>query len=427
SSYALTNFDVQYWNGSAWAAVPGGAVTGNDKVWRKFTFASLTTSKIRVNVTNVAGDNHTQIVEVEAWTATSGSSSAQTHWLVTDQLGTPRMIFDQSGSFANVKRHDYLPFGEELMAGVSGRSASEGYGGGDGVRQQFTSKERDIEIGLDYFLARYYSSTQGRFTGVDCYDVNLERQQAQNEREAQSLLIKFIRNPQRWNHYSYGLNNPVKYVDPNGQQPQDSLELNFERDVKALMSHQITEDEFRSRMNARGVGAAVGMAILAVAYIGWEAGMTVLVYASTHPEQVEQVTMDLTMASTGSPAPGNPGTLTLSGTTRLTVQEAASGARVAAQVGANFIESPHVGAEIVGTTGNYIGKSIDLMGVPEAFVSRNWGNGAKFFDSILHHVNKSVDYVAIDLTGATKSQITAIRTYVSSLTKEQQAKIIYVR
>jgi RHS repeat-associated protein len=30
-----------------------------------------------------------------------------------------------------------------------------------------TQKERDIETGLDYFGARYYASTQGRFTSVD--------------------------------------------------------------------------------------------------------------------------------------------------------------------------------------------------------------------------------------------------------------------
>jgi len=35
------------------------------------------------------------------------------------------------------------------------------------VRQHFTQKERDNETGLDYFLARYYSSTQGRFTSPD--------------------------------------------------------------------------------------------------------------------------------------------------------------------------------------------------------------------------------------------------------------------
>jgi RHS repeat-associated protein len=33
--------------------------------------------------------------------------------------------------------------------------------------QKFTSKERDIETALDYFLARYYSSAQGRFTSPD--------------------------------------------------------------------------------------------------------------------------------------------------------------------------------------------------------------------------------------------------------------------
>jgi RHS repeat-associated protein len=88
------------------------------------------------------------------------------NWLVTDQLGTPRMIVDQSGSLANVARHDYLPFGEELTSqGL--RSTTSGFSASDGVRQKFTSKERDNETGLDYFGVRYYASTQGRFTGVD--------------------------------------------------------------------------------------------------------------------------------------------------------------------------------------------------------------------------------------------------------------------
>ena len=38
------------------------------------------------------------------------------HWLVDDQLGTPRMVFDHTGGLAATKRHDYLPFGEELVA-----------------------------------------------------------------------------------------------------------------------------------------------------------------------------------------------------------------------------------------------------------------------------------------------------------------------
>src|SRR6185437_11060628 len=93
--------------------------------------------------------------------------AARVQWLVPDHLGTPRIILDQTGSIANLKRHDYLPFGEELPAGTGGRTAAMGYMGTDNVRQQFTEKERDVETGLDYFGARYYQSIQGCFTSVD--------------------------------------------------------------------------------------------------------------------------------------------------------------------------------------------------------------------------------------------------------------------
>lgn len=94
-----------------------------------------------------------------------------------------------------------LPFGEELFAGTGGRTAAQGYSVSDGVRQKFTQKERDNETNLDYFLARYYSSTQGRFISPDplsapaCAHPNV---------------------PQSWNLYTYVLNNPLNLVDPDG-------------------------------------------------------------------------------------------------------------------------------------------------------------------------------------------------------------------
>ena len=55
-----------------------------------------------------------------------------------------------TGQQGEVKgRYDYQPFGEEFSVGRAG------YGGG-GVRQKFTQKERDDEIGLDFFGASYY-------------------------------------------------------------------------------------------------------------------------------------------------------------------------------------------------------------------------------------------------------------------------------
>lgn len=137
-------------------------------------------------------------------------------WLVSDHLGTPRMVFDQTGTLANVKRHDYLPFGEELFAGTGGRTVAQGYSAADGVRQQFTSKERDIETGLDYFGARYYSSTQGRFVSVDPLDPVLGKQGANYNEEAQREFRAYLAQPQRWNRYTYCLNNPLRHVDPDG-------------------------------------------------------------------------------------------------------------------------------------------------------------------------------------------------------------------
>src|SRR4029453_14584458 len=64
--YGVTAFDIQYWNGSAWVTVPGGSVTGNNKVWTQVTFSAITTDKIRVQVNNSLA-NYSRLVEVEAW------------------------------------------------------------------------------------------------------------------------------------------------------------------------------------------------------------------------------------------------------------------------------------------------------------------------------------------------------------------------
>jgi RHS repeat-associated protein len=96
-------------------------------------------------------------------------------------------------------RYDYLPFGEELGSGIGSRTVGMGYSAADSTKQKFTQKERDSESGLDYFLARYYSSPQGRFTSVD------------NPRYAKAT------DPQTWNLYAYVRNGPLNKIDPDGR------------------------------------------------------------------------------------------------------------------------------------------------------------------------------------------------------------------
>ncbi|HKP71648.1 MAG TPA: discoidin domain-containing protein, partial [Pyrinomonadaceae bacterium] len=66
TTLGLLDFEVQYWDGTAWQTVPGGSVVGNDKVWRKFTFPEVATTRIRVYVTN-SRPSFSRIVEVEAY------------------------------------------------------------------------------------------------------------------------------------------------------------------------------------------------------------------------------------------------------------------------------------------------------------------------------------------------------------------------
>jgi RHS repeat-associated protein len=79
-----------------------------------------------------------------------------------------------------------------------------------GRRSRSTGKERDAETGLDYFLARYMSSPQGRFTSPDPFNVVLDS-------EDRDEFNSYLANPQSWNRYSYVWNNPLKYVDPLGE------------------------------------------------------------------------------------------------------------------------------------------------------------------------------------------------------------------
>ena len=103
-----------------------------------------------------------------------------------DHLGSPRILTDSAG--VRVQGQHFLPFGEEMPVE-----------GGTNTRK-FTGHERDAETGLDYMLARYYSAQLGRFLAVD-----------PSRRSASRL------NPQSWNRYSYSLNNPINFLDPDGQ------------------------------------------------------------------------------------------------------------------------------------------------------------------------------------------------------------------
>jgi RHS repeat-associated protein len=72
----------------------------------------------------------------------------------------------------------------------------------ESVRSRYTGKERDTESGNDYFGARYYASSMGRFMSPD----------------PSQLYYADPTNPQSFNLYSYGRNNPLINTDPSGME-----------------------------------------------------------------------------------------------------------------------------------------------------------------------------------------------------------------
>jgi RHS repeat-associated protein len=69
---------------------------------------------------------------------------------------------------------------------------------------KFTGKERDAESGLDYFGARYYASSMGRWMSPDWAD------------KPEAVPYSSLDNPQSLNLYGYVLNNPLSHADKDG-------------------------------------------------------------------------------------------------------------------------------------------------------------------------------------------------------------------
>jgi len=140
-------------------------------------------------------------------------------YLTEDALGSPRII---TNSYGPVKsRRDFLPFGEELHAGLGSRNTNQKYSASDdNTAQKFTGYRRDSETGLDFAQSRYYSPMHGRFTSPDEFKGGPDELfDFEEDASANPTFYADLTNPQSLNKYQYTYNNPYKYTDPNGHCP----------------------------------------------------------------------------------------------------------------------------------------------------------------------------------------------------------------
>ncbi len=110
------------------------------------------------------------------------------HFQVIDPLGTRHV---QTNSIAwPEEQFTNLPFRDGMTASPAPNPPPDT--AEDSTPLHFTGKERDAESGNDYFGARYYASTMGRFTSPD----------------PSQLYFADPSNPQSLNLYNYVQNNP---------------------------------------------------------------------------------------------------------------------------------------------------------------------------------------------------------------------------
>jgi RHS repeat-associated protein len=156
------------------------------------------------------------------------ATNVGTSYLTADYLGSTRVATNSTGGA--IARHDYLPFGEEIPAGIgANRTSGVGYVVTDDTTQRFTQKERDSESGLDYFGARYYSSPQGRFTSTDPVTVTPQR----------------FHDAQRFNGYAYTRDNPLRFIDPRGEDVRLSGDL---EEAKKQLKYILGTDDADKRV-----------------------------------------------------------------------------------------------------------------------------------------------------------------------------------
>ncbi|MDQ3688043.1 MAG: DUF4214 domain-containing protein [Acidobacteriota bacterium] len=147
----------------------------------------------------------------------AGTQQPAVLWQMTDHTGSVRVVLDEAGVVKG--RHDYLPFGDEIVAGFQqppGGGAPErsgepnimspGVENSTGlhnwqttIRPRFAEMEKDAATGLEHTQWRKYDSWAGRWTTPDPY-----------------LGSMSVGDPQSFNSYAYVSNDPINLIDPSG-------------------------------------------------------------------------------------------------------------------------------------------------------------------------------------------------------------------
>ncbi len=138
------------------------------------------------------------------------------YYFYKDHLGSVRAIVNENASI--VAAYDYDAWGYPL----EGRTFNA-----DSIKFKYTGKELDKESLYDYFGARYYDSRIGRWG------------------QTEPLLEKYLSSTP----YGYSINNPLNYVDLNGQDAIGQVDEENKRIRISMNIFYSTNSRFKGYFN----------------------------------------------------------------------------------------------------------------------------------------------------------------------------------
>jgi RHS repeat-associated protein len=116
------------------------------------------------------------------------------YYQITDHLDSPTIVADEQGEILEV--NDYGSYGKLKS---TNSQIDNNY--------KFTGKEQDKENNLQYYDARYYDNNIGKFVSVDPVAIN--------------SVNEYLADPQKLNSYAYARNNPIRFLDPDGNRNEE--------------------------------------------------------------------------------------------------------------------------------------------------------------------------------------------------------------
>src|SRR5579863_3432278 len=137
-----------------------------------------------------------------AWVDVGHGSPTTDNFYLRDHLGTARMIATQNGTVCFDA--DYYPWGAEEQVHTNTCP---------GQNYLFSGKERDPDMGSDYFGARFYKGDMSRFFSPDW------------SAAPEPVPYSKLDHPQTLNLYTYVANNPITLRDLDGHDPTAAADV----------------------------------------------------------------------------------------------------------------------------------------------------------------------------------------------------------